>query len=256
MSKKEKKRKERYKSQEGFVPGTIYRGQEIHPFLVALPTGALVCGGHARWMMSPAEDPQKGDDLDIYCRDAKVFTEVMDFLKKDLKMKVRHKNEMAVSMKKLKPKDANSQATELRVPWLPRIQVIKPLVKGAIVAKGSVEAILAAFDFTCVRAAVWAEEETLALTGLVDADFEHDEAKKYLRIKNIHCPISSTLRCIKYGRKGYWSRPHEIIKLMLDWEARDDEYRSSLADFLIRIEDGEELTKEQIEQFETMLRID
>jgi len=92
--------------------------------------------------------------------------------------------------------------------------------------------------------------------ALVDADFMHDEEKKILRIKNIHCPISSTLRCMKYARKGYWLPPMQCCRLFIDWEERDEEYREKIIEFLKKSDMGEGLTKADIEEMEALMRID
>jgi len=55
----------------------------------------------------------------------------------------------------------------------PKIQLIKPVREGAIVAVGDRKTILENFDFTVVRCALLNPNE-----ALVDADFEHDEKRK------------------------------------------------------------------------------
>jgi hypothetical protein len=133
----------------------------------------------------------------------------------------------------------------------PNIQLIKPIKEGRVVAVGSMEEILKNFDFTVVRAAIVDED-----TVLVDADFMHDEQKKILRLKNIHCPISSTLRCMKYSAKGYWLPTRQALALFLDWDARTDDYRDELIGFIMRMDSGEELTKEEINELEALMRRD
>ena len=82
--------------------------------------------------------------------------------------------------------------------------------------------------------------------------------KRRIVIKNIHCPISSTYRIIKYTRRGYWVNTPEILKLFVDWEDRDDEYKARLMDFFDRLADGEaaEPTEQEIMEIERLLRID
>lgn len=129
--------------------------------------------------------------------------------------------------------------------------MIKPIREGKIVASGEMKEILENFDFTVIRCGFTSSQEIL-----VDADFLHDEERKILRLKNIHCPISSTLRCMKYAAKGYWLKPFETLKLFLDWDSRSDEYRNKLVDFLEKSKEGEGLSKEDITELEALMRID
>jgi len=74
--------------------------------------------------------------------------------------------------------------------------------EGAVVTIGTLEDILDNFDFTVVRAAILNRHEVM-----VDRDFMADEGNRRLVFKNIHCPVSSLLRALKYARKGYYMRP-------------------------------------------------
>ena len=126
------------------------------------------------------------------------------------------------------------------------MQLIKPMEEGVIITKGDVEIILQNFDFTVVR--IGLVNQTCALA---DADFLHDEAKKFLRIKNIHCPISSTYRVMKYNRKGYWPSTGQIVKLFLDWDDRTPEYKSKIIEFLNKTDP----TADEIDEMEKMMRM-
>jgi hypothetical protein len=133
---------------------------------------------------------------------------------------------------------------------LPTIQLIKPRKTGNMVATGPMQEVLENFDFTVVRAGLLSPD-----TALVDRDFWDDEKHQRLQIKNIHCPVGSTYRCAKYIKKGYSIRPKEMIKLFLDWDQRDEEYRDLLKTNLIK---GREsgLTQEEIDELEALLWID
>jgi hypothetical protein len=133
------------------------------------------------------------------------------------------------------------------------IQVIKPVIQGAIVTVGTMEEILNNFDFTIVRAGLVSPEQ-----GIADSDFlEHDKAWK-LVFKNIHCPISSTFRAIKYSKKGYWMGLSESVKLFLDWNERGEEYQAKLLDLIgkMKTPEGEEPNKEDIEELEKLMNVD
>ncbi len=241
--------KPKYVSKEGFERVPLIRGFDIiQPLWELLEdvkhiTGkdCFICGGYARFCASPRREPVKAGDIDLYCEDESVF----DVLERKLTaagFEMRHENEVS---KTYKHQDEGPFA------HLPTIQSIKPLREARIVAFGTKEVILANFDFSIVRAAILSSKLVL-----VDADFLHDEKHTLLRLKNIHCPISSTLRCMKYAKKGYFLRPLECLRLFLDWDNRDDEYRSKLRDFIEKASDGEGLSQEEIDELEAMMRID
>lgn len=234
----------RYLSKDGFETIEIKRGfTEIKKlFDIVYQTGhSFICGGYVRYMASPKKDPYKAHDIDIYSDDAEE-TNRLKYIFKEHNLEIKHENEMAITY---------SRPSEGIFSTCPPIQLIKPIIKGKIVARGSMETILENFDFTVVRCAIKNENEIL-----VDADFLHDEEKGMLRIKNIHCPVSSTIRCVKYGKKGYYLTPVEAMRLFIDWDNRDDEYRSKLYDFIKIMSQNGEMTQQQLDEFEAMLRID
>lgn len=243
------KKKEKYKSKEGFEEVSILRGHyELGPLwevleFDSLNTKTFVCGGFARWSCSVANKLEMPGDLDIYCQDENTYKIARQLLESYTKLHAE--NDIACSFKK--PEGYDNPLFRV-----PKIQLIKPVVEGAIVATGDLDWILQNFDFTVVRVGIdyerWKREVALA-----DADFLHDEREKILRIKNIHCPISSSYRCIKYAKKGYWIPANQILELFLDWENRDDEYRGKIIEFL---HSEEELTQEDVDQLERMMRFD
>jgi hypothetical protein len=141
---------------------------------------------------------------------------------------------------------------------MPTPQIIKPVIEGKIVSVGTIEEILDNFDFTIVRAAIISPTEVM-----VDDDFENDETHGVLRLKNIHCPISSLLRCCKYARKGYFLRPIQALKLFQDWTQRGPDYQQRIVELFIESNKGKKseenpdgMTQEEIDELETLLRID
>jgi len=221
----------------------VRRGlSRIQPLLDVLKEhNAFVCGGYARYCASPNTDKRlsKAWDVDVYCQDVAIFEALKSYFEAAL-LETRHENDLAITYKK--PKDSTNVFFKC-----PIIQLIKPLEMGAIVTKGSVERVLENFDFTVVRCAIVPEGV------LVDVDFIADESKKFLRIKKIHCPVSSLLRFMKYARKGYNTGPAELIKLFADWDRRSLEYRERIVELFSKIG---ELTQEEIDQLERLLRID
>lgn len=233
-----------YKSQEGFVETPIKRGfteiQEIYSIIKN--HHAFICGGWVRYMASPRKNPIKAGDIDIYCESEKSFEELKNIFLIEKKLSKRHENDISFTFA---IPETGSLSTS------PTIQLIKPVKEGKIVSIGTMQEILENFDFTVIRAGLLSEN-----LALVDADFEHDEKYTLLRLKNIHCPISSTLRCMKYAKKGYFLRPLEALKLFIDWEKRTVEYKEKIIAYLDKTDKEEGLTQEQIDELERLMRID
>ena len=240
-----------------FVTVRIRRGlTEIDQLLDLLEEhpGSWICGGYARYCCSPHKKPLPPGDLDIYCGSMEVFDALKAVFEKD-GLKISNDNEMAITYEQPSIEDEHKPSDKYasHVP----IQLIRPMEKGAVVTTGGLEHVLASFDFTVIRAALRPKPLTHDdYEGFVDADFMHDESRRLLRLKNIHCPISSTYRVIKYVRKGYWARPSEIIKLFIDWDGRDDAYRLRLLELFSKSTEMGQLGKDEINELEKLLRID
>lgn len=243
-SDKQNERPPSYVSKDGFVTIPIKRGfTEIEELYNAVyqEDKSFICGGYVRYMGSPKGNPYQAVDVDVYSETEEEYKRLKEFFHSKF-LEIKHENNMAVTYHM--PAEGSFSAC-------PAIQLIKPIIKGKVVAKGNMEEILENFDFTVVRVAIKNKKEILA-----DADFLHDEEKSLLRLKNIHCPISSTMRCVKYGKKGYYLSPLQTIKLFVDWDARDDEYRANLLGFADKMINEGELTQKEFDEFEEMLRID
>jgi len=248
-TKKSEEKPKKYKSKDGFELVPLRRGfTEIAPLwkllekvISSTKEDCFICGGYARYCASPKFDPVKASDIDVYSEGEKAYKKIVKLLKQK-KLKVKAENDMAITF--------DRPATGA-FHYMPLIQVIKPLTKGKIVSIGNKIDILSNFDFTVIRAAIESPTEIV-----VDADFVHDESHNLIRIKNIHCPISSTLRCLKYATKGYWLRPMECLKLFLDWGSRTQNYRDKLVEFLDKANEGEGLTQEEVDELEALMRID
>lgn len=253
VSRYEKKQAEsskRYKSKDGFEIVPLHRGfTEIIPLWKLLEetisskkADCFICGGYARYCASPKSDPVKPGDIDIYSENKKVFNYVNNLLVRKANLKIKKENNMAITFEH--PKSGKFY-------YMPPIQLIKPVIEGKVVAVGSKETILSNFDFTVIRAAIESPSD-----ALVDKDFVHDETHGILRLKNIHCPVSSALRCMKYTKKGYWIRPLECMKLFADWMNREEKYRDKVMDYITKANEGEGLTQEQVDELEALMRID
>jgi hypothetical protein len=231
-----------------FVKLPVLRGfREIEPvWELCQQYGSMICGGYARYCLSQTANPIPAGDVDLFPQSNENHEKLLEALKA-IGLKVKHENEISVTFETIKEHE-NPR-------WLavPRIQVIKPVVDGAIVTVGPMEEILNNFDFTIVRAGLLNAEE-----GLADEDFVVDDKTCKIKIKNIHCPISSTLRCIKYSKKGYWLSALEVTKMFLDWNERGPDYQDKLLDLLNKMKtpEGEEPNKEDIDELEKLMNVD
>lgn len=194
----------------------IHEIKQLFPMIWRL---GVICGGYARYCLSTAREPAKPGDLDIYCFSDLNYAALREIMVANNFVK-GHETKFAVEM----VPNSNAQY------YGPMIQLIKPVLDGRIVAVGQIDDILTNFDFTVTRAALISEN-----VGYVDEDFIRDEREQNLIIKNIHCPISSSLRFIKYARKGYKATSFEIYKLFLDWDNRSPEYKSGLTEMFGKI---------------------
>lgn len=214
---------------------------EIQHLYKMIGDRAIICGGWARWCASPRSKPTPASDVDVYCRSENDFEALRDLFAASGSMPVYDEKPFAITYDK----------KQSLFPGCPRIQLIKPMIHGRVVTVGNEEDILDNFDFSVARACI-----TSSSTVLVDEHFPEDEENRLLRINNIHCPISTMYRVIKYIGKGYWIRPMEMLKLFLDWEQRPEEYRVKLAETLGLVAGGKELSEEEINQLEALLHID
>jgi hypothetical protein len=233
-----------YVSQDGFEKVPIIRGfYEIEPLFNTIKKySGMLMGGYVRWMCSPADQPILPGDIDVYfCSEGDYDRCKEDLLNEGLQ--VKHENVVSCTFAKA--------TVDSKYRGCPDIQLIKPIEEGNILTMGSMESILDNFDFSVVRAGVINKH-----TAMVDKDFLHDEARKILRLKNIHCPVGSTLRCMKYSKKGYWLPPTQVFRLFVDWDNRTAEYKEKLYDFVTKANDGTGLSQKEIDEMEAMFRVD
>lgn len=209
--------------------------------------GGYLIGGYARYCCSQAKEVFPAGDADIFPvgdtleASQKVY-EAWKSKLIEIGLRIKHENEVSITW------DASGVGPYC---FCPTIQLIKPVVKGKIVTSGTLETILGNFDFSVVRVAINRDRKTATAW----ASFTEDESKHFLRILNIHCPISSTLRFMKYSRKGYWSTPREVLKMFQDWISRTPEYRAEIED-MFTTSAKRELTREEIDHLEALLHVD
>ena len=241
--------------QPGWTKVRVVRGLvEIKNILEDITTDfefdqVYLCGGWARYMCSTNKKPADARDVDLYCSSNDVYEKLKDFfLTRGLE--VRYEN--AISMTFNKVSDYKH-----RYFGSPVIQIIRPMKKGAIDTQGSLENILSNFDFSVIRIGMDIAKQGVTKDGfnfmMADNDFTLDEMNQAIRIKNIHCPVSSMYRCLKYMRRKYTLRLIEMLKLFRDWEERDEEeYKNEI----IRLASKDSLEQKEIDELEALIRVD
>ncbi len=238
-----------------FTTVPLLRGfTEIEPLYNLTAQSAWIAGGYARYCASQNTKVVPAKDCDVFPGNQDSFDAIKYALIEKIGFEKSYENGVSLTLRTPKKKRENM---DIRWRFCPQIQLIKPIVEGRVVTSGSIEDILNAFDFTITRAAIISPEEVL-----VDEDFIKDENNHLLKLKNIHCPISSMLRCMKYSKKGYWMRPSESLKLYLDWENRSPEYKSDMIELFkksfIIDENGKQvkMSQKDIDELEALLRRD
>lgn len=236
-----------YKSQDGFEIVQLHRGfSEIIPLwrildnlISSTKKDCFICGGYARYCASPKYEVIKASDVDIYSQTKSVYNKLVNKLKKK-GLEIKSENTMSITYK-------HPSSGEFH--YMPPINVIKPVKEGKVISQGSKETVLSNFDFTIIRAAIESPSEVM-----VDKDFIYDETHNILRLKNIHHPLSSLLRCFKYTTKGYWVTPTEATKLYEEWDNIEIGSKSELLDYVKQIRSGETLDEESKTSFYELFR--
>ena len=179
----------------------------------------FICGGFARYVMSPLDKPAIPGDIDIFCMDQDIYNRIYDRLVESDHIRKRHESPIEIKFKYV----INDGFFDCSY----NIQLIKPVEIFNMVGKGKIWQILQSFDFTIAKCAIEVGKNGEFITWYHEK-FENHERYKTLEIENIHCPVSSTLRTIKYVKKGYSITSKEIIKLFADWENREPEWKSMM----------------------------
>lgn len=205
-------------------------------FKMYIKNQGFICGGYARWACSKKRNPEKASDVDIYCLNEQAYDEIKSrFLNSHYKV--------------IKETPVSCSLGDFGVPLF---QLIKPIKKGHLnTASEDIKIILDNFDFTIARIGIYYSVDE-KIKAICDSDFHEHDKKKTLVIKNIHCPIAQIYRVSKYMKKGYWLKALEAVKILEDWETRDDDYRKKVLQKLR----AENLSKTEIEELEALLHID
>jgi len=202
-----------------YVKGTPQRCQDIiKKVFEATGNFGFICGGFARYVMSPAENPVVPSDIDIYCETQEVYDAIVNNF--SLHTAVKKKKETEIETKFSLILNSNDAFHKESL----EIQLIKPVEIFNLVSKGTFETILDNFDFTIAKCAIIPGNNG-GYECYQDSDFHDDELRRELVISNIHCPISSMKRVIKYCNRGYSIESKELLKLFIDYENRDPQWK-------------------------------
>jgi hypothetical protein len=225
---------------KNYVRLPIQRNQELLKtfFENIIKDDGFVCGGFGRVSVSKNKDLIPSMDLDIYTKGKDQFEAISKRL------------ELAGYYEFRKSETARTMHYSFKGA-LP-VQLIMPLNEGnVLLSSENVEDILNNFDFSIARVAI-TKESFEKNEAIADVDFEKDDARKHLNIKNIHCPVAQVYRLSKYMEKGFWAPIIQIVKVLEDWENRGDEYKSKIRDTIMK----EDPTQEEIQELEKLLHID
>lgn len=199
-----------------YIATPIKRHLDIIKLVFDLTGGeGFIAGGFARYCVSDKEDPIVPNDIDVFCGNEDAFNRIVARLKahKDVKRKTKTEIETKFEYRMSTGFHKNFYS----------IQVIRPTQIMNMVSEGDYERILDNFDFTIAKVALINNQEDIIALAY-EKFHEHDVGNK-LVLTNIHCPISSMKRVIKYCNKGYHIESSELLKLFKDYENRTPEWK-------------------------------
>ncbi len=196
-----------------YIEAPIIRHQDVIDLVFQLTGGeGFIAGGFARFCVSNNESPINPGDIDVFCVSQDVFDRIRAAFRAhpDCVRKSETSIETKFEFRMSTGWHRNAYA----------IQLIRPVQIFNMVSDGDVNRVLDNFDFTVSKCAILPSGKAVA-----HADFyEHDKANE-LVITNIHCPISSMKRVIKYCNKGFRIENRELLKLFDDYENRAAEWK-------------------------------
>jgi hypothetical protein len=170
----------------------------------------FICGGFARYCLSPLNDPPPATDIDVYSKSETAMLSI--------------KNDLIRANHKILSETPNSITFNIgskRGLNVSALQLIKP-----VFCDNTVEGVLERFDFSIVRAAIFNEWDSL--NAVIDEDFIKDEEQRILRVKYVSCPVNMVQRIAKYVAKGYRIPMRESLKLFEEWDNKDQDYRDEV----------------------------
>lgn len=173
---------------------------EVFKIMVGFDGKWHICGGFARWCLSPHENPSEYDDIDIFLIDNSFESCRTFFNNKGIGSYNNYNKSFVV--------DVN----DLKLNIISKDNVSKYSIDSEL-------SILQTFDFYICKACVKDIHE-----GIVHSNFTDQESKKYLSLSNATKPISTLKRCFKYINKGYklMDTDSTIYMLFEEWDVSNN----------------------------------
>jgi hypothetical protein len=173
--------------------------------------GLKIFGGYARYCASPNNTTSKPSDIDIFAfNDNDYLLAKSDFLAESLSITKETTNTVAFNP---------SMNLEHRWASSPTIHLVKPIIHKY----ETIYDLLKYNDITVASGVILSPYEVL-----VNEYFEQDELLKNIRFTSITDPVSTLFRVYKYMARGYTLKSSESLRLFLDWENSDSEYKNNL----------------------------
>lgn len=227
-----------------YVPAKIQRQKSVIDLVFSITENeGFICGGFARYCVSANEKPILPSDIDVFCKDGATFERILQRVKAHPDM-VRKSSTQIETKYEYKIKSGFHKESY-------GIQLIKPAHIHNMVSEGDWGKVLDNFDFTIAKCAILPSGE-----AFVHPDFAaHDEQNKLI-ITNIHCPISSCKRVIKYCSRGYKIESSEILKLFNDFENRPADWKILIREGLSMKPDDENYDPDRHDKFISAMYFD
>ena len=201
-----------------WISAEINRGLDIIDLVFRLTSNkGFISGGFARYAISRKDNPEMPGDIDIFTRNMDEFSNIRTAFGNVEKMKRKSESDMEVKYEYTLSSGFHSNVYN--------IQLIKPLNIARMVSGGSIEDVLENFDFTIAKSAI-KPGIMGSPTAVCHPDFHVHDLESTLVITNIHCPISSMKRVIKYTQRGFKIDNKELLKLFVDYENRPQDWKN------------------------------
>lgn len=197
-----------------------------------------ICGGYARYCVSPLYRPPLPNDIDVYCLTSEDYKNLTSKFVLEEHLEIAYERPHFISFK------IPSQGP---LSYHPPIQLIN---NTNISNSLSPEDVISRFDFSIAQCFL---RDTIAgFTAKGNEKLLEDEKNLRLRIEHIVCPLGTLKRTFKYAKRGYKLHMLDMIKLFNHWQNMDNVLKVKIQELLEQSESGQEMYPENLEQ---LLRI-